>query len=145
MWTKVLRTKEVKRTSKPKEKINVQANGSGACLERSRRITQTSRKVPFRRCTKTAQNLESVYWGIVGGDPAGPAERRCQGPAKSTGGRAQSSVGTPRLLTRGVNIDWQNRRCVGADGPKGVHSRRNGIGRPEEVGHTRSPARQVGH
>jgi len=135
-----MRTKQVKSTSKPKDKLNVQANGSRGCLQRSRRIAQTSSSVLFRCGPMTAQNRQSVHWGIVGGDPAGPAKRRREGPSESAGGRAQASVGTPRLLTRGVNVDWRNRRCVGADSNKGVHSRRNGIGRPNEVGHKRLPA-----
>ena len=118
-----MRTKQVKSTSKPKDKLNVQANGSRGCLPRSRRIAQTSSSVLFRCGPMTAQNRQSVHWGIVGGDPAGPAKRRREGPSESAGGRAQASVGTPRLLTRGVNVDWRNRRCVGADCNKGVHIR----------------------
>jgi len=108
----------------------------GACSARA----ESRRRVLFHCGPITDQNRQSAHWGIVGGDPAGPAKSRREGPSESTGGRAQACVGTPRLLTRGVNVDWRNRRCVGADCNKGVHSRRNGIGSPNEVGHKRLPA-----
>ena len=130
----------MKSTSKPRDRLNVQADGSRGCLQCSRRIAKTSSNVLFRCCPMTAQNRQSVHWGIVGGDPTGPAKSRRKGPSESAGGRAQACVGTPRLLTRGVNVDWRNRRCVGADCDKGVHSRRNGNGRPNEVGDKGLPA-----
>ena len=71
------------------------------------------------------------------------AKRLREGPSKSTDRRAQAIVGTPRLLARGVNVYGRNRRCVGADSHKGVHSLRNGIGRPDKVGHERPPACRV--
>jgi len=135
-----MRTKHLKSKSKPNYKLNVQANGSGRCLQRSRRITQTSSSVLFCCCPTTARNRQSDNQGIFCGDRAGPAKRRREGPGESAGGRTQASFGTPRLLTRGVNVDWRNCRCVGADSNKGVHSRRSGIGNPNKVGHKRPPA-----
>jgi len=138
-----MRTKQVRSTSKSKDKLNVQADGARGCLQRSRSIAQTSSSVLVRCGPMTAQNLQSAHWGIVGGDPAGPAKRYREGPSESTGGRSQASVSTPCVLTRGVNVDWKNRRCVGADSNKGVHSRRSGIGRPNEADHKRLPACRV--
>jgi len=81
------------------------------------------RNVLFRRGPTSSQDRQSVHWCIVGGHPAGPAKRRREGPSESADGRAQASVGTPRLLTRGVHFDWRNRRRVEADSHEGVHSR----------------------
>jgi len=91
----------------------------------------------------TAENRQSFYSDRIGSDPAVPAKRARESARKSTGRRAQANVGTPRLLTRGFNIYGRNRRCIGADSHKDVHSRRHGIGRPDEVGHKRPPAFRV--
>jgi len=101
-----MRTKQVKSTSKPNDKLNVQADGARGCLQRSRSIAQTSSSVFVRCGPMTAQNRQSAHWGIVGGDPAGPAKRHREGPSESAGGRSQASVGTPRVLMRGVSVDW---------------------------------------